>query len=268
MATVAQTTPLLDSSTTIETPYYVIYQRPDQILSSQYLCGTEKPDTQHVVHEVKVLDRQGKPHKVRALLDCGASSMFISPGLRKLLNLDTAPAWTTTYGLDGAVLAHARNSRKVNISVQYFDHLAPVEETNVLEVAMAAYELVLGLPWFQARKPVVDWAARRLLSLQLEGSNSPEGDAPSQGSNGDPGSGADDYEDPSRRSREARAAAAGVEIEMVSARAFRHLLRGQEVACAFALRTEECEPMRVEETSHEGMRVTPRLADWRWASKQ
>ena len=34
------------------------------------------------------------------------------------------------------------------ITVQYWDYLAPVDESDVLVVPMSAYDLVLGLPWF------------------------------------------------------------------------------------------------------------------------
>jgi hypothetical protein len=44
---------------------------------SQYLCGSNRPDTSHVIHEVFV---QGKQViiRVRALTDCGATSILAS----------------------------------------------------------------------------------------------------------------------------------------------------------------------------------------------
>jgi hypothetical protein len=48
---------------------------------SQYLCGTETPDSAHIIHEVQIRDRHGEMQRVRALIDCGATSIFMSPRL-------------------------------------------------------------------------------------------------------------------------------------------------------------------------------------------
>ena len=63
-------------------------------------------------------------------------------------------------------MQHANDSRKTRITVQYLDFLAPVDASDVLVVPMRAYDLVLGLPWFQKRNPDIDWAHRRLTSLR------------------------------------------------------------------------------------------------------
>ena len=47
-------------------------------LSSQYLCGNTQPSTSHVVHEVRIRDADGYTRTVDALIDCGATSLFIS----------------------------------------------------------------------------------------------------------------------------------------------------------------------------------------------
>jgi hypothetical protein len=83
-----------------------------------------------------------------------------------MLGLGTEQAHTTTYGLDGNIMSHARDSRKTRSSVSYFEHEQPVDESDVLIVPMTAYDLVLGLPWFKTRNPEIDWEAGRLLSLQ------------------------------------------------------------------------------------------------------
>ena len=38
-------------------------------MSSQYLCGTLRPSTNHVIHEVKVKDADGSMRTVKALID-------------------------------------------------------------------------------------------------------------------------------------------------------------------------------------------------------
>ena len=139
-----------------------------QQMSSQYLCGTARPSTSHVVHEVMVMDREGRMRAVKALIDCGASSFFISPKLVRYLGLreQTSPAYITTRGLDGKILARARDSQKLSLKMQYLDHLAPVEEPEVLVVDMSAYDLVLGIPWFERHNPDIDWLKKRLMALR------------------------------------------------------------------------------------------------------
>jgi hypothetical protein len=74
-----------------------------------------------------------------------------------------------TLGLTGQVMAHASDCGKMAFMVQYMDHLSPVRESEVLVVPMPAYDLVLGVPWFQSRNPEVDWQSGRLLALRTPG---------------------------------------------------------------------------------------------------
>jgi hypothetical protein len=149
--------------------------RSQALFSSQYLCGSRRPNTSHAIHEISIQDVQGNWFRVKALIDCGATSILASPRLIEILGLGTQQAHTTTYGLDGNIRSHANDSRKTRLSVSYFEHEQPVDESDVLIVPMTAYDLVLdlpwfkttkGLPWFRTRNPEIDWDAGRLLSLQ------------------------------------------------------------------------------------------------------
>jgi hypothetical protein len=112
---------------------------------SQYLCGTETTDSANIIHEVQIRVRHGEMQQVRALIDCGATSIFMSPRLLWRLRLRHQTAHTTTLGLNGHVIEHANDSGKTTISVQYLKHLAPVDESEVLAVPIKAYEMVIGL---------------------------------------------------------------------------------------------------------------------------
>jgi len=50
-------------------------------MSSQYLYGTERSDSTHIIHELRVRDIHGNMNRVRALIDCGATSIFMMPRL-------------------------------------------------------------------------------------------------------------------------------------------------------------------------------------------
>jgi hypothetical protein len=95
----------------------------------------------------------GNMQRVKALIDCGATSICISPSLVRKPEMPHKPALTSTQGLNGQVMMSAKESRKASLLVQYFEHLKPVDESEVLVIPMKAYDLVLGLPWFKARNP-------------------------------------------------------------------------------------------------------------------
>jgi len=123
------------------------------LMSIQYLCGTDRPDSAHIIHEVLVRNIHGNMQLVKAQIDSGATSIFISPSLLRKLELPHQPAFTSTQGFNGQVMMSAKQSRKASLLVQYFEHIKTVRESEVLVVPMKVYDLVLGLPWFKTRNP-------------------------------------------------------------------------------------------------------------------
>jgi len=87
-------------------------------------------------------DGCGEMQGMHALIDCGATSICMATRLRKRLGLADEQASITTLGLNGQVIAHESESRKTVFTVQYMEHLAPVQESEVLVVPMWAYHLV------------------------------------------------------------------------------------------------------------------------------
>jgi len=59
----------------------------------------------------------------------------------------------------------AQESRKASLMVQYFEHLKPVDESEVLVVPKQAYELVLGLPWCKVMNLEIDWTKGQLTPM-------------------------------------------------------------------------------------------------------
>jgi hypothetical protein len=95
-------------------------------------------------------------------------------------------------------------------------HLAPVDESEVLEVPIKAYDLVVRLPRFRARNAEIDWSKRLLLSLRNP-------------------TGSDTQDILLNKLQES-----AVSIELLSATAFDGLLTGKEVTEALALKIEDC----------------------------
>jgi len=127
-------------------------------MSSQSLSGTARPDSSQIVHKVQIRYQHGELQRIQALIDCGASSICISPELLNRLGLPHEAAHITTHDLDGQVTTHARELRKTTMTILYMDHLALVDDPEVIVVEIRAYDLVLGLRWFKSRKREIDWA--------------------------------------------------------------------------------------------------------------
>jgi hypothetical protein len=128
-------------------------------------------------------------------------------------------------------MVSAKGSLKTSISVQYFEHLAPVDKPDVLIVPMRAYDLVLGLPWFKTRNPEIDWSRGRLTALQ-----SPDGDGAIP--EADPIStlqSVDNISDPKLLSEQCGddRPPLSLDIQILSATAFDNLLTSDEVAETF-----------------------------------
>src|SRR6188768_2497151 len=124
----------------------VVWQLPKAHLSSQYLCGTDHKRSEHITLEINLKDSRGRWKTVRVLIDCGATSIFVSPRLVERLGLQTEPAKITTFSINGQVLANREDSRKVELTARYMPHRSPVTETDVLVVPIQAYDMVLGTP--------------------------------------------------------------------------------------------------------------------------
>jgi len=208
----------------------VVLESPRATMLSQYLCGTETPDSAHIIHEVQIRDRNGKMQRIRALIDCGATSIFMAPRLLKRLGISHEAAHITTLSLDGEVMHHAKDSRKIRITIQYLDYLAPVHQSDVLVVPMRAYDLVLGLPWFHKRNPDIDWAHCRLTTLRSPSVSGVEEMTPMTTA-------------VALKVSEAKndnLLGRGPSIQTLGATAFDDLLATDEVVAAFALRIGEC----------------------------
>ena len=213
---------------------YITLEAARVFLSSpnQYLCDIARPSISHVVHDVQIANVSGKMVTIMALIDCGTTSNFISPKLVRSLGLKTSPAYITTLGLGGTFLVYARDSRRMRTTMRYFPHLAPVDESDILVVNMIAYDLVLGLPWFQCHGPEIDWARKRLLSLcKAAASHSIGGVITTSPDQCDSGTTGESHVTDGTRSVKADAP---ISIEMLSATSFEKLLVGPAVSMTFS----------------------------------
>jgi len=96
---------------------------------------------------------------------------------------------------------------------------------------MRAYDLVLGLPWFRARNPEIDWNLRQLTALRL-----PTGSQAADKVSGEHKPPPEAHEKLLEHDEDTPAP----DMELVGATAFDDLLAGEEIIEAFALQIGEC----------------------------
>ena len=114
--------------------------------ASKIICGVS-------AHSDSGRESNSEMQRVRALFDCGATSIIMTPRLHNWLGISHLAALITILAMTGGVMQHAKDSRKTQITVQYLDYLALVDRSDVLVVPMRAYDLVLGLPWLPKPNP-------------------------------------------------------------------------------------------------------------------
>jgi len=169
-------------------------------------------------------------HPVKAIIDSSATRIFISPSLLKKLELPHEPAFTSTQGLNDQVMMFARKSRKASLLVEYFEHLKPVDKSEVSVVPMKPYHLVLGLPWFKARNPEIECTKGRLTALRLQNSTQRAEFRESDRTSALP-----------ELSEENTIDRPPTDIQLLGATTFGHLSASEEEVEAFAIRLGEYE---------------------------
>jgi len=65
---------------------------------SQCLCGTEIPDSAHIVHQLQMRDRNGDMQCVWGLANSGATSILVAPRLLRQHGISHEAADITTLG--------------------------------------------------------------------------------------------------------------------------------------------------------------------------
>jgi len=102
----------------------VALESPQAHMSCKYLCGTSRLDMSHIIHVVFIRDGSEDMQRGWALIDCGATIIFISPRVGLRLGVAAKPAYVTSLGLNSLILAHSSYSQKTasQISLSSTDH--------------------------------------------------------------------------------------------------------------------------------------------------
>ncbi|QRV99033.1 Retrotransposable element Tf2 protein [Ceratobasidium sp. AG-Ba] len=105
---------------------------------------------------------QGKPFSGWAMLDSGASSIFISENIVRDFQLfkKKLDKPRRLKVIDGREIDSGRVEHYVTLNLKIFDH---EEEVDAYVVNVGNHDLVLGMAWLKRHNPAIDWDKKSLI---------------------------------------------------------------------------------------------------------
>ncbi|QRV99733.1 Retrotransposon nucleocapsid protein [Ceratobasidium sp. AG-Ba] len=105
---------------------------------------------------------QGKPFSGWAMLDSGASSIFISKNIVRNFQLfkKKLDKPRRLKVIDGREIESGRVEHYVTLNLKIFDH---EEEIDAYVVNVGNHDLVLGMAWLKRHNPAIDWDKKSLV---------------------------------------------------------------------------------------------------------
>ena len=96
------------------------------------------------------------PIAVKALLDSGATSLFIDEDFVRAKNISVTrlPKAIPVYNIDGTLNQHGSVRETVDLILRYKDH---TERATFYVTALGGVAVILGHPWLSRHNPQIDW---------------------------------------------------------------------------------------------------------------
>jgi len=96
------------------------------------------------------------PISVKALLDSGATGLFIDEDFVRAKNISTnrLPRAIPVYNIDGTLNQHGSVKETVDLILRYRDH---TERAMFYVTTLGGVPLILGHPWLSRHNPQIDW---------------------------------------------------------------------------------------------------------------
>ena len=110
--------------------------------------------------EIQTTDTGGV-HAVPALLDSGATGLFIDPDFIQRKHLATRPLSRAipVYNVDGSPNEVGAIHEVVDVVLQYRDHM---EHAQFMVTGLGKSQMILGLSWLCEHNPEINWAANKV----------------------------------------------------------------------------------------------------------
>jgi len=121
----------------------------------------------HIVHEHYVWNVHNQWKCIRALINCGATSVFMGPRLLQQIELLSELAHITIVCIYTQTMMSVKDSWKMTIWCQNLNTLKLVKQHHGFFVSMAAYIQILGHLSFLSMNSELDWSKSYMIGLQL-----------------------------------------------------------------------------------------------------
>ena len=120
------------------------------------LAATPSASSFDLKVEIQTTDT-GDVHAIPALLDSGATGLFIDPDFVRSKHLTTRPLSRAipVYNVDGSPNEAGAIREVVDVVLRYRDH---TERTQFAVTGLGKSQMILGLSWLREHNPEINWA--------------------------------------------------------------------------------------------------------------
>ena len=150
----SDTLPSLPSS--VPRPVHIRLSRWERRLPRQYIiASTPGSNSLHLPVSIETIDTHER-HSLRALLDCGATGMFLDVGFVRANRITEKPLQVPipVLNVDGTPNEAGSIKSVVEVVLRYKDHS---ERAYFAVTSLGRQKMLLGMPWLKEHNPEVNW---------------------------------------------------------------------------------------------------------------
>jgi len=166
------TTIVADVQSTSPAPSHPVYpprlKRWERRLPRRYVvASTPSENSLHLKVEIVTTDTQ-QLISFMALLDCGATGLFVDRGFvdRNRITTRTLSRPIPVYNIDGTLNEAGSIQEVVDVVLRYRDHS---ERVQFAVTGLGKQDAILGYTWLKEHNPEVDWVTKEVKMLRCPG---------------------------------------------------------------------------------------------------
>lgn len=133
-----------------------VYALPERV----YVRSARLKFSTNIQVQIKCLDT-GAQHDLQALLDSGATGLFLSTSLVERNNLNTRklPRAIPVYNVDGTLNQGGSITEEVDVIMTYQDH---TEKATFAVCDLGDKDAIIGHTWLFSHNPEIDWQSGKV----------------------------------------------------------------------------------------------------------
>ena len=134
--------------------------RWEKRLPKKYIISSDSSNSLDIDVEIETTDT-GVKHKTKALVDCGATGLFIDLDYARANNINTRALARPipVYNVDGTPNEAGMIREAADIVLRYKDHS---ERAQFAVTKLGKQSMILGFTWLKEHNPKVDWQTKEV----------------------------------------------------------------------------------------------------------